>query len=354
MTERALRRLAALCLAAAAAAAHAGPLDELPACLEAEDFERCLALADTLEARHGRSPRIESARAIALDQLRRPLLAYRSLLVYTALTRQAALSDDPAHQALTALRDRLQAELARELAARKGGLDAERQQAAEAAIAPDAARQAARAQERQRAHQGTSQRLLLQAYVQTPDKAAFEARMKAEGVDASQLKAQVAAAATATAASSKATLGELLSGFAGRPLPFHVLPHAVTDGMASYTLQTVSVSGFTIDYTATARDARGRELKESGTVQGLDLAKLRRYDSRTEGDRTVHLFEFDQPLIWRRGNARYADGSPFDGELTSFKGERQLRLLSPAADGERIAAQIRTLVDAAKTQSELK
>ena len=27
--------------------------------------------------------------------------------------------------------------------------------------------------------------------------------------------------------------------------------------------------------------------------------------------------EFDAPLIWRRGGARYADGAPFAGEIAS-------------------------------------
>jgi hypothetical protein len=355
MADHSKRRWLAAVLAAAAigGAQAAGPLDEAAACLETERFEACLAQVDKLETKGGRSPRLESIRAIALDQLGRTAAAYRSLLVYTELTRRLSLSDDPAHQALIAMRDRLKTDLAREFEARKSGLDAERQKAADLVVREAAVRQDTVAKTLQREHQATSQRLLTQAYARAPDKAAFEARMQAEGVDPKKLRSQIHDAAAATAANSKASLAEVLSRFAGRSLPFHPFPHPATDGMTAYVLQKVSLDGFTVDYSATGVDARGRELKESGTVQGLDLSKVRRYSSTTEGERTVHLFEFDQPVIWRRGAARYADGSPFAGELTSWQGERQFRLQTPAGNDE-ITALMRTLIDAAKTGAALK
>lgn len=355
MAEQSIRRWWAAVLAALAVggARAAGPGDDAAACLETEQFEACLAQVDKLEAKGGRSPRLESIRAIALDQLGRTAAAYRSLLVYTELTRKLPLSDDPAHQALMAMRDRVKADLAREFEGRRNGVDAERQQAADGAVREASVRQDTIARNLQREHQATSQRLLTQAYARATDKAAFEARMQAEGVDPKTLRSQIHDAAAATAAHSKASLGELLSRVAGQSLPFHPFPHPATDGMNAYVLQKVSLNGFTVEYSATGVDARGRELKESGTVQGLDLSKVRRYSSTTEGDRTVHLFEFDQPVIWRRGAARYADGSPFAGELTSWQGERQFRLQTPAGNDE-VTALMRTLIDAARAGAALK
>lgn len=350
-----MRKLTAtLLVALCGTAAHAGPLDEAQACIDAEQFEPCLATIDKLEARLGRSPRLESMRAVSLEALGRNDAAYRSLLVYTELTRKLPLAGDASHQALLEMRDRLRADLEREKAARRSALDAERQQAAEAAVREAREGGAQQARTLQRSFQDAQRRVLTQAYAAAPDKATFEARMQAEGKDPKALRTELREAASSTLTQGKASLGQVLSRLAGKPLAFHPLPQAATDGLASVTLQKVAVNGNSIDYSAVGVDARGRELRENGTVQGLDLARLQRYSTRSESGRTVHVFEFDRPLVWRSGSARYADGGTFAGDLASSQGAREFRLQTPAEADAELEPLLRLLVDAARTGASLK
>lgn len=82
-------------------------------------YEEVLAQVQLMERRTGAAPRLESLRALALEGAGRKLEAYRSLLVYTQLTRTSKLDDDEAHADLLQLRDKLKEQLQKEYDARK-------------------------------------------------------------------------------------------------------------------------------------------------------------------------------------------------------------------------------------------
>jgi hypothetical protein len=82
-------------------------------------YDDVLAQVELMERRTGPAPRLESLRALALEGAGRRLEAYRSLLVYTQLTRASKLDGDEAHADLLQLRDKLKEQLQREYEARK-------------------------------------------------------------------------------------------------------------------------------------------------------------------------------------------------------------------------------------------
>ena len=97
-------------------------------------FEKTLTLLDAMEKDFGKSPRIESLRALTLRDLNRPRDAYLSVLAYFKLVEGKDFSGNAAHQELIKLRDTLKAQLETDLSAKKDNLQAERNANADKAI----------------------------------------------------------------------------------------------------------------------------------------------------------------------------------------------------------------------------
>lgn len=137
------------------ACAAASPVQSIEADLEAGRYADTVRRIDELERQSGRSPRLESMRAIALEASGDKLGALRSLLAYTDLTRGMNLRDNEAHAALVDMRDRLRNELREEYRKKKEEDESRRRRdGAETARAAAAAEQA----EGQRVVQAYTQR----------------------------------------------------------------------------------------------------------------------------------------------------------------------------------------------------
>lgn len=97
-------------------------------------YQKTLDLLDAIENEFGKSPRVESLRALTLRDLNRPRDAYFSLLTYFKLTERMNLEGSAAHRALIELRDTLRSQLETDLSVQKENLQAERNKNAERAI----------------------------------------------------------------------------------------------------------------------------------------------------------------------------------------------------------------------------
>ncbi len=307
---------------------------------EAGDCAGALAALSSLGSRP--SPRVESLRGLCLYATGDLVGARVALRKYEQMVPAAAQAS-PAHQAVAGVI----AELDRALrdADLRHAAELERKRLAAAEARAQATQQRLDAQ-RQRVQQDSGQQLA--AIARAPD---FETSMRAAlGRHAlEQAQAQVQAAATTQAASAARSLVDVFSRYQGRALPFHPFGTPATARLASFTIERVALDGFTLDYRLAAADGSGRRLSESGTISGLDLSRVVRYTVQTDGDVAAHLLEFDRANVWRRGGARWADNAPFDGDLTSMRGESQLRLLLPAADTAAVQSAFSALIDAAKT-----
>lgn len=307
---------------------------------EAGDCAGALAALASLGARP--SPRAESLRGLCLVATGDLVSARIALRKYEQMVPAAAQSS-PAHQAIAAVI----ADLDRALqdADRRHAAELDRKRMAAAEARAQAAQQRLDAQRKQ-AQQASGQQLATIA--RAPD---FDASMRAalgrQALEQAQAQAQVAA--SAQAASAARSLVDVFSRYQGRALPFHPFGTPATARLASFTIESVALSGYTLDYRLAAADGSGRRLSESGTISGLDLSRVTRYTVQTEGDLAAHLLEFDRANVWRRGGARWADNAPFDGDLTSVRGESQLKLLLPAADTAAVQSALNALIDAAKT-----
>jgi len=89
---------------------------------ERGDYPACLAQLDAVEKDERPSPRTQSIRALALNQLQRPLEAYRSVRLYLRLTEGHRLESNSAHADLVALGATLRARLEAELASKREAL----------------------------------------------------------------------------------------------------------------------------------------------------------------------------------------------------------------------------------------
>jgi hypothetical protein len=150
-----MKRFFLALLLANAAAASASLTQAIEADLEAGRHAEAVRRVDEMERQSGRSPRLESLRAVALEATGDKLGALRSLLAYTDLTRGMNLRDNEAHVALIEMRDRLRNELREEYRKKKDEEESRRRrEGAETARAATTAEQA----EGQRAAQAYAQR----------------------------------------------------------------------------------------------------------------------------------------------------------------------------------------------------
>lgn len=339
-----LRRLLVLLATAlplaAAAQDRRAQMESAQKLYEAGDCAGALAALPGAGARP--SPRVESLRGLCLYATGDLVGARVALRKYEQMVPAAAQSS-PAHQAIAGVI----AELDRALqeADRRHASELQNKRMAAAEARARATQQRLDAQ-RQRAQQDSGQQLA--AIARAPD---FDASMRAavgrQGLE--QAQAQVQAAASTQAASAARSLVDVFSRYQGRPLAFHPFGTQATAKLASFTIESVALNGYTLDYRLAAADSSGRRLSESGTISGLDLSRVTRYTVQTEGEVAAHLLEFESANVWRRGGARWADNARFDGDLTSVRGESQLRLLLPAADAAAVQAAFNALIDAAKT-----
>lgn len=106
---------------------------------DSSEYEKTLQLLQRIEKDTGKTPRIESLRAVTLKELNRPKEAYESLLVYFQLTAKLDLSNNEAHQSLIELRDELKSQLERKLQNEKDKLQAERNSKAEKSVSDGSA-----------------------------------------------------------------------------------------------------------------------------------------------------------------------------------------------------------------------
>jgi outer membrane protein assembly factor BamD (BamD/ComL family) len=97
---------------------------------ESGEYEQGLRLLDEFEKLRGTSPRLESLRALTLNELGRKAQALKALRIYFRLTSNRDLSGNPAHQELVKLRDELSKKIDQEFESRKKKLDQERERSA--------------------------------------------------------------------------------------------------------------------------------------------------------------------------------------------------------------------------------
>ncbi|HRH40534.1 MAG TPA: hypothetical protein PKY82_02740 [Pyrinomonadaceae bacterium] len=90
-------------------------------------YEKTLTLLSAIEKDFGKSPRIESLRALTLRDLNRPRDAYNSLLAYFKLTASMDLRNNETHKSLIELKDQLQKQLEKELLDEKKDLQKDRE-----------------------------------------------------------------------------------------------------------------------------------------------------------------------------------------------------------------------------------
>lgn len=350
IAARLLRRAAA-CLALAALATHAmAQADRKTAFTEAyRHYEegRCAAALRALEplGTARASPRVESLRGLCLYAEGQMVEARIAFTRYMRLV-PASQQGTTAHQSIVEVIAQVDAAI--QAADKTFAADRQNQRMQEAQALAN--RTKGRIEEQQQRVVATSGQSMLAAHARSPDKAAFDAALRSglEGKELQATQSVIAGAAAKTTTKARGSLGEVLGSLTGERRAFHVFPNDATSGMASYRLDEVKLSGNTVDYSSTGVDRTGRELKESGTIQGLDLARVVRYTTSSHGDMTVHLFEFDKPMIWRRGGARWADGRSFPNDLASVRGERELRIQAPAAQEDSLKQIFGTLIDAAK------
>jgi outer membrane protein assembly factor BamD (BamD/ComL family) len=101
---------------------------------DASEYEKTLRILEGIEKASGKTPRVESLRALTLKELNRHKEAYESLLVYFQLTAKLDLSKNEAHQSLIQIRDELKAQLEKALQNEKQKLQSERNNNAEKSI----------------------------------------------------------------------------------------------------------------------------------------------------------------------------------------------------------------------------
>lgn len=101
---------------------------------ESGEYEQAIRLLDEFEKLRGTSPRLESVRALALNELGRKAQALKALQIYFRLTANRDLSGNPAHQELVKLRDELSKQIDQEFESRKKKLDEERERSAEEVV----------------------------------------------------------------------------------------------------------------------------------------------------------------------------------------------------------------------------
>jgi hypothetical protein len=203
-------------------------------------------------------------------------------------------------------------------------------------------------QQRQRAAADGGRSLMAQYTSGNKEELNAALRGGLDGKSLDQLETVVKGAAKRQTLAAAGSLKELFSRYQGRTLPVHPFPASATAGMASYVVEQVALDGNTIDYRVTMTDGQGRRVNESGTIQGFDLARIVRYTTSGQGKVTAHVFEFDAPLIWRRGGVRYADGAPFPGDVTSSQGDPVLRVVLPSENADHANESFTALINAAK------
>jgi hypothetical protein len=291
------------------------------------------------------SPRVDSLRGLCLYATG-DLVEAR--LAFTRYQRMlpAAHQSSAAHQSILAVIAELDEALRAADRDHEKDLQRKRMQRAEGLAAQASQRLE---QQRQRAAAEGSRGLMAQYTSGNKEELNAALRSGLDGKSLDQLETRVKSAAQQQTRAAAGSLKELFSRYQGRSLPTHPFPALATAGMATYGIDHVALEGKTIDYRVTMADGQGRRINESGTLQGFDLSRIVRYTtSRLGGQATEHVFEFDAPLIWRRGGVRYADGAPFAGDVTSSQGERVLRMVLPSDDSDFARDSFSALIDAAK------
>ena len=290
------------------------------------------------------SPRVDSLRGLCLYATG-DLVEAR--LAFTRYQRMlpAAHQSSAAHQSILAVIAELDEALRAADRDHEKDLQRKRMQRAEGLAAQASQRLE---QQRQRAAAEGSRGLMAQYTSGNKEELNAALRSGLDGKSLDQLETRVKSAAQQQTRAAAGSLKELFSRYQGRSLPTHPFPSSATTGMASYRAEHVALEGNTIDYRMTMADGQGRRLNESGTIQGFDLARIVRYTTQGQGSLTAHVFEFDAPLIWRRGGVRYADGAPFPGDVTSSQGEPVLRIVLPSEDADFAHESFTALINAAK------
>lgn len=290
------------------------------------------------------SPRVDSLRGLCLYAAGDLVEAKLAFVRYQRML-PAAHQGSAAHQSILAVMAELDEAL--RAADRDHEKDLQRKRMARAESLAAQAQQRLE-QQRQRAATEGSRSLMAQYTSGSKEELNAALRSGLDGKSLDQLETLVKGAARQQTRAAAGSLKELFSRYQGRILPTHPFPASATAGMASYGAQHVALEGNTIDYRMTMADAQGRRLNESGTIQGFDLARIVRYTMQNQGKVTAHLFEFDAPLIWRRGGLRYADGAPFPGDVTSSQGDPVLRVVLPSEDADFAHESFTALINAAK------
>ena len=291
------------------------------------------------------SPRVDSLRGLCLYATGELVEAKLAFTRYQRML-PTAHQGSAAHQSILAVIADLDEALRAADREHEKDLQRKRMQRAEAL-----ATQAAQRLEQQRQRAATEGGRQLMAQYTAGDREALNAALRRglDGKSLGQLETVVQGAARQQTREAAGSLQELFGRYRQRTLPAHPFPSEATAGMAGHVVEHVALQGNTLDYRVTLAEAQGRRAHESGTLQGFDLARLVRYTTHDAGGQaTEHVFEFDAPLIWRRGGVRYADGAPFAGDITSTQGERVLRMVLPSDDTEFAKASFSALIDAAK------
>lgn len=333
-------------LAATAAVAQPAARSGFDAAQRALAEGRCedaVALAAPLRS----SPRVESLRGVCL-YASGDLVNARVAFARYLKGAPDAVTSTPAHQALVELVRQLDEELAatdQTFAATR-----DNRRLADAKAAAD--RTAARLDERARQVETSGARRMVALHAGAADKAAYEAELKQAlpAVDYADARVAIRQGATSQSQATTASLGEALQRLQGQRNGFHVFPSVVTDGQRSYTLDRVRIDGQTIDYQASGDSPDGRAWRETMVIQGVDLARVKDHRTEVANGATVHVLEFDAPLIWRRGSARHADGKDLPGDASSSSGETTLRIQTPTASGPAVSRLLQELIDLAKAR----
>lgn len=340
-----IRAIAVLVLACAAAASLASAqqrtaFDAAYRLYEAGDCAGALAALRSERP----SPRVDSLRGLCLYATGELVEARLAFTRYQRMVPPAH-QGSAAHQSILAVIGELDEALRAADRDHEKDLQRKRMQQAERLAAQANQRLE---QQRQRAATEGSRQLMAQYSAGNRDELNASLRSGLDGKSLDQLESLVKGAAKQQTRAAAGSLKELFSRYQGRALPAHPLPAAATAGMASYGAEHVALEGNTIEYRVTMTDPQGRRANEGGTIQGFDLARIVRYTTRPQGSTTLHVFEFEAPLIWRRGNVRYADGAPFPGDITSSQGDAVLRMVLPSEDADFAHASFTALIHAAK------
>lgn len=314
--------------------------------LESGDCASALRTVDAADRAIGPNPRIESLRSICYREQNDLVNAKLALDRYLRLVPSTITASDH-HKAMLALAESVDVEL--QAADRRfiEQLNKERLQAADASTA--AVQQRLELAQQSAAAERTSR--LYAVYNASADKKAFDDALKnvLDGKQFKGIRLNISSHAQSVAKETAESISSVLGAMIGRQMPFHVFPDEPTSDAVPFKLLEIRIIGKTIDFKAEGHANRGITLQERGTFQGFDLTRLESYttEAGVEGA-IIHRFQFSEPLIWRRGAARYSDGKYFNNNISSSQGSLVLRIQVPEDISDRIQTQFTELIAAAK------